>query len=109
VEKILLSIREVSEMTRISVGTLYHWVSQNRVPVVRFSRRCIKFRRSDIERLISERVEGPAGHAADGSNQSSRGTRGSAPNEKNSSRDKCPKESEKVRKSPEENGDFHPK
>jgi excisionase family DNA binding protein len=55
----LLSIKEVSEITGISVGTLYHWVSQKRIPVVRFSSRCIKFRLSDIETWLSEQIVPP--------------------------------------------------
>ena len=60
-EKLLLSIREVSEITGISVGTLYHWASEKRIAVVRLSRRCLKFRRSDIEKMISEKVEEASG------------------------------------------------
>lgn len=44
----LLTITEVAELTRLSVGTLYHFVSQHRIPVVRLSRRCVRFRRSQI-------------------------------------------------------------
>jgi len=60
----LLSIEQVSEITGISVGTLYHWVSQKRIPVVRLSSRCIRFRLSDIEAWLSERIVMPEG--ADG-------------------------------------------
>jgi excisionase family DNA binding protein len=52
----LLSIQEVSEITGLSVGTLYHWVSQQRIPVVRFSSRCIKFRVSDVEAWLSAKA-----------------------------------------------------
>ena len=44
----LLSIKEVSELTGLAVGTLYHFVSQQRIPVVRLSKRCIRFRYSDL-------------------------------------------------------------
>jgi excisionase family DNA binding protein len=47
--KELLTIEEVAELTGFSVGSLYHWVSQGRIPVIRFSARCIRFRRSDID------------------------------------------------------------
>ena len=52
----LLTIREVSELTNLSVGTLYHWISEGRIPVVRFSKRCIRFRKSDIEEWIAAKV-----------------------------------------------------
>jgi excisionase family DNA binding protein len=44
----LLKIKEVAELTGLSVGTLYHFVSQNRIPVLRLSRRCIRFRLSAL-------------------------------------------------------------
>jgi excisionase family DNA binding protein len=44
----LLTINEVSELTGLAVGTLYHLVSQKRIPVVRLSTRCIRFRYSDL-------------------------------------------------------------
>jgi len=52
----LLTIREVSELTNLSVGTLYHWISEGRIPVVRFSKRCVRFRKSDIEEWIAAKV-----------------------------------------------------
>jgi excisionase family DNA binding protein len=50
--KLLLTIREVSQLTGISVGTLYHWACQGRIPCVRLSSRCLRFRSQDIERWI---------------------------------------------------------
>ena len=52
----LLTIREVSELTNLSVGTLYRWISEGRIPVVRLSKRCIRFRQSDIEEWIAAKV-----------------------------------------------------
>jgi excisionase family DNA binding protein len=51
----LLTIREVSEITQLTVGTLYHLISQRRIPVVRLSSRCVRFRKSDIEAWLSEK------------------------------------------------------
>jgi excisionase family DNA binding protein len=44
----LLTIAEVALLTGLTVGTLYHFVSQQRIPVVRISKRCIRFRQSHI-------------------------------------------------------------
>ncbi len=52
--KELLTIQEVAELTGFSVGTLYHWVSQQRIPVVRISARCVRFRRSDIDSWLQQ-------------------------------------------------------
>jgi excisionase family DNA binding protein len=60
----LLRIQEVSELTGLAVGSIYHMVSQKRIPVVRLSRRCIRFRLSDLqvwfEKLTQETVEAGA-------------------------------------------------
>jgi excisionase family DNA binding protein len=57
----LLTIREVATFTGLSVGTLYHMVmvGQERIPVVRISRRCIRFRLSDLLRWIGDRTTDP--------------------------------------------------
>ena len=53
----LLTISEVSEMTGLAVGTLYHLVSQKRIPVVRLSKRCIRFRLADLIAWFDEKSE----------------------------------------------------
>jgi excisionase family DNA binding protein len=52
----LLTIQDVANLTGLSVGTLYHWISEGRIPVVRFSKRCVRFRKSDIEEWIAAKV-----------------------------------------------------
>ena len=54
----LLTINEVSELTGLAVGTLYHFVSQQRIPVVRLSKRCIRFRSSDLLAWIQALTQG---------------------------------------------------
>ena len=58
-EKKLLTIQDVARITGLSVGTLYHWVSQKRIPVVRLSSRCVRFRYTDIEQWLAEKVVPP--------------------------------------------------
>ena len=53
-EKLLVDIRELSALTGISVGTLYHWSSQGRIPCVRLSVRCLRFSLSEIRKWIAE-------------------------------------------------------
>jgi excisionase family DNA binding protein len=53
----LLRIQEVSELTGLAVGTLYHFVSAKNIPVVRLSRRCIRFRFSDLQVWFEERTQ----------------------------------------------------
>jgi predicted DNA-binding transcriptional regulator AlpA len=53
----LLTIKQVSELTGLAVGSLYHLVSQKRVEVVRISSRCIRFRLSSLERWFDDLTE----------------------------------------------------
>jgi excisionase family DNA binding protein len=50
----LLNIRELAERLGICPGTAYHWLSQGRLPCVRFSSRCVRFRESDVQELIQQ-------------------------------------------------------
>ena len=52
----LMDIRAVASWTGLSVGTLYHLISQKRIPVVRISSRCVRFRPSDIEQWLEDKV-----------------------------------------------------
>jgi excisionase family DNA binding protein len=56
-EERLLTINELSVLTGLAVGTLYHFVSQKRIPVVRLSKRCIRFRYSDLLHWIQTLTE----------------------------------------------------
>jgi len=56
----LLTIKDVSALTGLTVGTLYHLVSQSRMPVVRLSRRCLRFRLSDLRTWFEESAQYPA-------------------------------------------------
>ncbi len=60
-EKLLLNIGEVAHLTGLSVSTLYHFVSQKRIPVVRISSRCIRFDTRAILEWIAE-LSLPAGY-----------------------------------------------
>jgi excisionase family DNA binding protein len=44
----LLKIDEAAAYLGVAVGTLYHWVSQERIPVVRISGRAVRFRLSAL-------------------------------------------------------------
>lgn len=57
-EERLLTIKEVSELTGLAIGTLYHFVSEKRIPVVRLSKRCIRFRQSDLSDWIQTLSQG---------------------------------------------------
>ena len=56
----LLDVNEAAEYLGLTVGSLYHFVSEKRIPVVRISKRCIRFRMSDLLRWINEKTENPS-------------------------------------------------
>lgn len=52
-----MDVREVAAYLRISPGTLYHWIGEGKAPLcVRVSSRCIRWRKSDVDAWISDRV-----------------------------------------------------
>jgi excisionase family DNA binding protein len=53
----LMDVREVADFLKLAPGTIYHLVSRGQLPCVRLSARCVRFRRSDIEAWIEEKVE----------------------------------------------------
>jgi len=53
-EKILLTAAEVANLTGFAEGTIRHFVSQRRIPFIRISPRCVRFRRSDIEAWLEK-------------------------------------------------------
>jgi excisionase family DNA binding protein len=55
----LLRVDEVATLLGISVGGLYHLVSQKRVPVVRISSRCIRFSRRALSDWVVSRTQPP--------------------------------------------------
>ena len=56
-EKLVLEIKEVSEMLGVSVSTLYKWVSEKKIPCYKVGR-LVKFRQSDIEKWLGENMAG---------------------------------------------------
>ena len=55
----LLRIEDAAAYLGVAVGTLYHWVSEERIPVVRLSRRSIRFRISDLSSWANEKLASP--------------------------------------------------
>jgi len=58
----LLTVTELSEVIRLSVGTIRHWVAGGKIPVVRFGSRVL-FRPEEIEAWIAEHSDKPVGKA----------------------------------------------
>ena len=79
--KILLTAAEVAELTGFAVGSIRHFVSQRRIPFVRISARCVRFRRSDVEvrgskTISSQRLATTRGESGNGIMQGAQKNRG---------------------------------
>jgi len=55
----LWDVNEVAEFLGLAVGTVYHLLSQKRLPCVRISGRCVRFDPRRIEEWVLERTEKP--------------------------------------------------
>ena len=48
----LLTVHDVAKLLGLSVGSVYHLISQKRIPVVRLSSRCVRFEKKALENWI---------------------------------------------------------
>jgi excisionase family DNA binding protein len=53
----LLNVGEVAAILGLVSGSVYHMVSQGRLPCVRLSARCLRFKESAIRQLIDSLAE----------------------------------------------------
>ena len=51
----LMKIQEVAEYLNLSPKTIASMVYQKRIPHIKLSRRCLRFKKSDIDRWIAEK------------------------------------------------------
>jgi excisionase family DNA binding protein len=53
----LLTAEDVAELTGLSVETLAQWRSQKKgMPYVKISRNCVRYRQSDLDGWLAERI-----------------------------------------------------
>ena len=48
----LLDYNAAAEFLGVQRGTLYAWVSQRRVPFIRFSARCVRFDKAELQSWV---------------------------------------------------------
>jgi excisionase family DNA binding protein len=54
--KRLLTYKEAAYFLSVPLGTLYSWVSLQRVPHIRISQRCVRFDQAALEEWLAERA-----------------------------------------------------
>jgi len=52
----LLTVRQAAQLMSLSQDTIYSWAASRKLPTVRLGR-ALRFRRDDIEKLISNRSQ----------------------------------------------------
>ena len=55
----LWDVNQVAEFLGLAVGTVYHLLSQKRLPCIRISGRCVRFDPRQIEEWVAQRTEEP--------------------------------------------------
>jgi excisionase family DNA binding protein len=52
----LLDVRDAAALLAVKPATLYQWAYQRRIPVVKLMGRALRFRESDLRKVIAEGV-----------------------------------------------------
>lgn len=52
----LLNAQEAADYLGLVIGTVYHMISEGRLPVIRLSKRCVRFRLDDLDKWLEERT-----------------------------------------------------
>jgi len=52
-ERILLTAKEVADLTGLAEGTIRHFCCRRKLPFIRISSRCVRFERTSIESWIA--------------------------------------------------------
>jgi excisionase family DNA binding protein len=55
-ETALLTVPECAELFKVKVSTIRAWVLHKRIPYVKLSGKLVRFRRADVEKVITTRI-----------------------------------------------------
>jgi excisionase family DNA binding protein len=58
-ENRLMNVRDVAAYLGIDPLSVYRWVSRGRMPFIRLSARCLRFRLEDIEQFVASMSNSP--------------------------------------------------
>ena len=53
----ILTVRETAKLLKISEATIYRMVEKKEIPYIRVGEKIIRFRRSDIDRWLSDSTQ----------------------------------------------------
>ena len=49
----LLTVKEVAELLRVDRYCIYRWVAESKIPFIRLTTRCLRFRKEDIDAWLN--------------------------------------------------------
>ncbi len=55
----LMTVVDAAEFLRLDAGTIYHFVSAKKIPVIKISARCIRFSRAALLQWIESLTQSP--------------------------------------------------
>jgi len=61
----MMTYREVSKLLSVPIGTLYAYVSQDKIPYVRLGRRLVRFKEQDVLKWVEQNSVLPARDRSD--------------------------------------------
>lgn len=50
----LLTVKELAALLGVTPTCVYRWLGDSRLPAVRFSKRCVRFREKDVQELLEQ-------------------------------------------------------
>ena len=59
----LLSIEDLSVMLQVSKATIYSWTSQKKIPFVKLGSKMLRFKESEIDKMIDDKSIHPNVHS----------------------------------------------
>ena len=52
----LLNVEDAADYLGLAIGTVYHMISEGRLPVIRMNKRCVRFRLRDLDDWLDKKT-----------------------------------------------------
>jgi excisionase family DNA binding protein len=56
----LLTVKELAAVLGVTPTCVYRWLGEKKLTAVRFSKRCVRFRESDVQELLQQLTDAGA-------------------------------------------------
>ena len=62
----LLTVKDLAALLGVTPTCVYRWLGENKLKAVRFSKRCVRFKESDVQELLQQLTDCGQDSPADG-------------------------------------------